>query len=71
MFAPGFLGIDPDRIDDYLERVWFYKEDPGLAMLYINNAIEIIEQQHRDAWRYEELLSIKKNIQAGISIYDT
>ncbi len=64
MSPPGFLGIEPDRIDDYLERVWFYKEDPELALLYIDKAIEIIEQQHRDEWRYEELLSIKKNIKA-------
>ena len=64
MSPPGFLGIEPDRIDDYLERVWFYKDEPELALLYINKAFEIIEQQHRDEWRYEELLSIKRNIEA-------
>ena len=64
MSPPGFLGIEPDRIDDYLERVWFYKDEPELALLYIDKAIEIIEQQHRDEWRYEELLSIKRNIKA-------
>lgn len=64
MSPPGFFGVDPDRIDDYLERVWFYKDEPELALLYINKAIEIIEKQHRDEWRYEELMSIKRNIKA-------
>lgn len=66
MFPPGFLGIDPDRIDDYMARVWHYKENPELAILYINKAIEIVEKQHRDTWRYEELISIKNNIQAAL-----
>ena len=66
MSPPGFLGIDPDRIDDYLDRVWHYKDNPELAILYIDKAIEIIEQQHRDEWRYSELLSIRHNIQSGL-----
>lgn len=66
MSPPGFLGIDPDLIDDYLERVWTYRDNPELAILYIDKAIEIIEQQHRDEWRYNELLSIRHNIQAGL-----
>jgi hypothetical protein len=66
MSPPGFLGIDPDRIDDYLKRVWHYRNNPELAILYIDKAIEIIEQQHRDDWRYSELLSIQQNIQAGL-----
>ena len=66
MSPPGFLGIDPDRIEDYLARVWHYKDNPELAILYIDKAIEIIEQQHREEWRYSELLSIRHNIQAGL-----
>lgn len=68
MSPPVFLGIDPDRIEDYLDRVWHYKNNPELAILYIDKAIEIIEQQNRDKWRYSELLSIRHNIQAGLSI---
>lgn len=64
MSPPGFLGMDPDRIDDYLKRVWHYRDNPELAILYIDKAIEIIEQQHRDEWRYNELISIRHNIQA-------
>ena len=67
MRAPGFLGFDPDRIEDYLDRVWFYKDNPNLAILYIEKAIEIIEAQHREEWRLPELLKIKENIQSGIS----
>lgn len=66
MSPPCFLGIDPDSIDDYLDRVYFYKDKPELAILYIDKAIEIIEQQHRDEWRYNELLSIRHDIQAGL-----
>ena len=66
MSPPGFLGIDPDRIDDYLDRVWHYKDNPELAILYIDKAIEIIEQQHRDVCRYSVLLSIRHNIQSGL-----
>lgn len=66
MSPPGFLGINPDRIEDYLDRVWHYRNSPELAILYIDKAIEIIEQQHRDEWRYNELLSIRHNIQAGL-----
>lgn len=66
MSPPGFLGIDPDRIEDYLARVWHYKDNPELAILYIDKAIEIVEQQHREEWRYGELLSIRNNIQAGL-----
>lgn len=67
MSPPGFLGMDPDRIEDYLARVWHYKDNPELAILYIDKAIEIIEQQHREEWRYSELLSIRHNIQAGLT----
>lgn len=66
MSPPGFLGIDPDQIEDYLDRVWHYRDSPELAILYIDKAIEIIEQQHRDEWRINELLSIRHNIQAGL-----
>ena len=61
-----FLGEAPDEIDNYLSRVWRYKDKPELAILYIDKAIEIIEKQHRDEWRYNELLSIRHNIQAGL-----
>lgn len=66
MSPPGFLGINPDRIEDYLARVWHYKDNPELAILYIDKAIEIVEQQHREEWRYSELLSIRHNIQASL-----
>lgn len=65
MSPPGFLGINPDRIDDYMARVWHYKDNPELAILYINKAIEIVEKQHRETWRYEELISIRNNIQTS------
>lgn len=66
MSPPGFLGVNPDRIDDYLDRVWHYRNNPKLAILYINKAIEIVEQQHCDEWRYNELLSIQHNIRTGL-----
>lgn len=68
MRAPGFLGFNPDRIDDYLDRVYFYKNDPNLAILYIEKAIRIVITQHRDEWRLPELLQIKENIRSGIDI---
>lgn len=67
MRPPGFWGIDPDRIEDYLDRVWFYKDNPNLAILYIEKAIEIIKTQHREEWRLPELLQIKENVQSGIN----
>lgn len=66
MCAPGFLGLNPDRIEDYLDRIWFYRNDPNLAILYVLKAIEIVTTQHREEWRLPELLKIKENIQAGI-----
>lgn len=66
MCAPGFLGFNPDRIEDYLDRIRFYKNDPNLAILYVLKAIEIVTTQHREEWRLPELLQIKENIQARI-----
>lgn len=67
MKPPGFLGFNPDVIDDYLKRVWFYEDNPRLAVLYIDKAIEIVTTQHRDEWRLDELQSIKQNIQSGLT----
>jgi hypothetical protein len=68
MKPPGFLGFDPDKIDDYIDRVWFYRDKPELAILYIEKAIEIVSTQHRDEWRLDELIGIRKNIRAGLNL---
>lgn len=62
MKAPGFLGCEPDNIDEFLKRVSHYKKKPQLAILYINKAIEVVESQHREEYRLEELKSIRNTI---------
>jgi hypothetical protein len=64
--APGFLGCDPDDIEEIFKRVSLYKDNPTMALLYINKIIEIIEMQHRETSRLEEFLLIKQDIESSI-----
>jgi hypothetical protein len=66
MTAPGFLGCEPDNIDEIFKRIDTYKDHPTMALLYINKIIEIIKTQHRDTERLDFFLAIKQNIEAGI-----
>ena|GEM_PF-4083336 len=66
MSPPGFLGYMSEDIEEYLKRVWHYKEKPTLAILYIDKVIEIIQTQHREEHRLDELLNIRNNIAAGL-----
>lgn len=60
-----FAALSHDKLTDYTRGV--------VCQLFILNILNMLrrsdftavfEKQHRDIWRYEELLSIKKNIQS-------
>ncbi len=63
---PGFLGCDPDNIDEIFKRIETYKNDPSMALLYINKIIEIIKMQRRDLERLDLFQSIKENIKSSL-----
>lgn len=63
---PGFLACDPDDINEIFKRIWAYKDNPAMALLYIDKIIEIIETQRRDEHRLEEFRSIKRNIESSL-----
>ncbi len=67
MQAPGFLGFDPDKIKDYMDRILFYRNEPNLAILYVKKAIEVITTQHREEWRLPELMQLKEKIQSEVN----
>ena len=67
MHAPGFLGFDPDKIKDYMDRILFYRNEPNLAILYVKKAIEVITTQHREEWRLPELMQLKEKIQSEVN----
>ena len=63
---PGFLGCEPDNIDEIFKRINTYRENPSMALIYINKIIEIIQTQHCEENRLDEFLSIKSNIESSL-----
>ena len=64
--SPGFFGCDPDNIDEIFKRIEIYKDNPVMALLYVDKIIEIIETQHRDNERLEFFQTIKRNIESSM-----
>ena len=62
---PSFYS-DPDNIDEIDKRIWFCRDNPAMALLYVDKIIEIICTQHRDEYRLEKYLAIKSIIEAAL-----